>query len=466
MRALPRLALALTALVLLAGAPALAQLPGLPRTPGASQPAPRREAPTTPGDRARAAGPTVHLGALLPLTGAGAWFGKEMRQGLEMAITELNRAGRPGPEPEKERAEATPKDAAPGDGAPKEATPKEPAPKAAAKDAARPAEPPLLEGLPAPGVALALDAADVHPLDVKRATDEFARLAGLQVPVVFTASVGPTLAIRSLAAARDVLVIHQGVVGGRIPPSSRTLLHLRPPVGARVEALLAHAAAEKVRRLALVAAGDEFGKAVRAAVSARWREHGGSLVGEESLSLDAPDLRSRFRRLARLAPEAVVLGFEGSDAGDVAARLRSAGYAGPLYLLDDDPGVRLAGGPAVDGAVVVSDAFVPEPGSAAERFASAYKKRFGELPSAYAARAFDAVLMVAEGLRAAAAEGRPTPGGARLGAALLAVRSFPSIGGGRVVLQDDGTLARPLALFTVEDGKLAFVRHLPPAGQS
>ena len=431
MRATARLLPAGLLLLLLAG-PTLAQYPGRSRTPEAGLPAaPRETAP--PGAETRPSGPTVRLGALLPLSGTGAWFGKEIRQGIELAIADLTSSRRSDPPPREEEAVAAGQRAS--------------------------EEPPA-------GVSFALEAADVPPLDVKRAADEFKRLAALGVPVVFTASVTPTLAIQPLAAARDVLVVHAGVVTGRLPAASRTLLHTRPSVAARVEALLEHAAGQKRRRLALLAAGDEFGKAVRAAASARGRAGGGSLVLEESLTLDAPDLPARIRRLGRVAPEAVVLGFRGADLGDLAARLREGGYAGPLYLLDDDPAVRLAGGPALDGAVVVSGAFIPEAGSPGERFADGYKKRFGDVPSRHAAQAYDAVLMLAAGIMAAAAEGRGTPGGARLRDALVAARSFPSIFGGRAVLRDDGTLARPLALFTVEAGQLAFVRYLPPPGPS
>ncbi len=431
-------------LLLLLAAPAPAQYPGRTRTPGAGQPAAPRNA--TPSDEAESSLPAVRLGALLPLSGAGAWFGKEMRQGMELAIGELNPAGRP--DASKRRADGT---------LDERARPEKPV---------TPPEPAGEEARPSPGVRLTLEAADVPPLDVKRAAAEFNRLAALGMPVVFTASVTPTLAIQPLAAARDVLVVHGGVMTGRLPAASRTLLHTRPSVAARVEALLEHAAGQKLRRLALLTAGDEFGKAVRAAAAARGRAGGGSLVLEESLTLDAPDLPARIRRLGRVAPEAVVLGFRGADLGDLAARLREGGYAGPLYLLDDDPAVRLAGGPALDGAVVVSDAFVPEAGSPGERFADGYKKRFGGAPSRHAVQAYDAVMMLAAGIAAAAAEGRPAPGGARLRDALLAARSFPSVAGGRVVLRDDGTLARPLALFTVEAGELAFVRHLAPPGPS
>jgi hypothetical protein len=186
-------------------------------------------------------------------------------------------------------------------------------------------------GLPAAGVSFALEAADVQPLDVKRAADEFNRLTALGVPVIFTASATPTLAIYPLASARNVLVVHLGVVTARLPAASRTLLHARPPVAARVDALLADVAKQKVRRLALLAAGDEFGKTVRAAVSARWRERGGSLAPEESLTLDAPDLAARIRHLVGSPPGGRPQ-LPRRRPGDLAARLRDSGFARRLYL--------------------------------------------------------------------------------------------------------------------------------------
>jgi branched-chain amino acid transport system substrate-binding protein len=244
------------------------------------------------------------------------------------------------------------------------------------------------------------------------------------------------------------------------------LVHTRPSIATHVDALLAHAAEQKVQRLGLLAGGDEFGKAVRAAVSARWRERGASLAVEESLSLEAPDFSSRIRQINRQAPEALVLGFRGMDLGDLAARLREGGYRGGLCLLDDDPAVRLAGGRALEGAIVVSDAFAPQAGARAERFAEAYKKKFGDSPSRYAASAYDAVMLVAAGIRAAAGEGRGTPAGARLRETLLGLRDVPSVYGGPLTLRGDGALARPLAVFRIESGKLAFVKSLLPAGPS
>jgi branched-chain amino acid transport system substrate-binding protein len=186
-------------------------------------------------------------------------------------------------------------------------------------------------------------------------------------------------------------------------------------------------------------------------------------VHQESLTPDTPDLATRLRRLVLLAPDAVMLAFRGTDLGDLAARLRDAGYTGRLLLLDDDRGALFAAGPALENAAVVSDAFVPE-GARGERFVEAYKAKYTDPPSLYAANAYDALAAVAEGLRAAMAGGREVPTGARIREALGAQRRFPSVYGPPLVFQDDGTLGRAVALFRVEDGKLAFVRYLGAPG--
>jgi ABC-type branched-subunit amino acid transport system substrate-binding protein len=385
----------LAAAGLIVASVALAQAP--PVTPPATPP------PTLLPAEKKPALPTVRLGAILPLSGAAGWFGKEMRQGMELAMGELNR-----PRPEIPRADRL--DGVPGED--QKAT-------AAAERAGD-------QGVPSPGVTLALDAADVAPLDVRRARDEFARLAALPVLAVFTATAGPTVTLQPLAAGRDILLVHQGVVTDRFAAGSRTLLHTRPSVATQVERLLAHLAVRTPRRLAILAGGDDFGRTVRATAGARWRERGGHPI-EESLNLEGPDLAARIRQVVRAAPDAIVLGFRGPELGDVAARLREARYAGPLYCLDDDRSARLAGGVALEGAVVVTDAFVPELGR----------------------------------------QTKGVPGGTRLRETLGRLRAIPSVYGSATTLRDDGTLVGPLPLFTIDQGELAFVRYLaPPAGRS
>lgn len=433
---------------------------------------PQRAAPAT--------GPVLRLGALLPLTGPGAWFGAEIRQGLELAVAEFKPAPRrnlppgrggtsdplaspPGEAPEDADAES-------GSTAPESAgeAGAEPASRGAAGAAkARGGPPPEpIEPADRPRtVSLALQALNVQPLDLRAAENEVNRLLASGVAAIVTASPTPTLTVYPLAAARNALVLHAGLATERFPAASRTLLQLRPSVAARADVLGAHAWERGIRRLGLLAGGDSFGRAVRAGVAARWRQQGGHLAHEESLSLDAADLRSRLRSVARTAPEAVVLGFHGAALGEAARALRDAGYAGPLLAVDDDRAARLAGGRALDGALILADAFVPVPGSRGARFARAYEAQHGQPPSRFAASAYEAAVLLA-GAAGRALQGGGGFVGSRLRDALVAGRRFPSLYAGDVVVRDDGTLGRPLALFRVEGDRLSFESYVGVDGRA
>src|SRR5206468_5662752 len=302
--------------------------------------------------------PQFKVGALLPLTGPSAWYAQEIRQGMALAAAEINAA-----------------------------------------DA------------DSPRLSVIVEVLDVRPLDVKDAADDFARLTAAGARVVFTASPTPTLAIFPRAAARDTLVVHQGLPSERFPSTSQTLLQVRPSAAARAEALAAYAWERGIRRLALLAAGDEVGKRTRAALAAAWQARGATLVHEESLSLDAPDLRRRLTHLARLAPEAVCLAFRGENLGDLARRVREAGYTGLLLGPDDDRAALLAAGPSLSDSVLLADALVPEPDSRGARFAKAYEAKVGRSPSRFAANAYDTVSILADAARQILQDGHGLPGG-------------------------------------------------------
>jgi ABC-type branched-subunit amino acid transport system substrate-binding protein len=440
-------------------------------------------------------GPVLRLGALLPLSGPGVWFGTEIKRGLDLAVAELKpvtkeppsspdaasstqagtQAGTPptgSPSTASPAPRAAPPTAPPADPAREDTEPSTSADSGAAgaesttSDGAKPTAPPTepVEALDRPRtVTLVVQALDVQPLDVRAAGAETGRLLASGVMAIVTASPTPTLTAYPLVTARDVLLLYAGLPTDRFPAASRTLLHLRPPVAARAEVLAAHAWALGIRRLALLAGGDDFGGAVRAGTAARWRKQGGSLVRDESLSLDAAELRSRLRPVARSAPEAVVLGYQGAALGEAARALRSAGYAGRLLAVDDDRAALLAGGPALDGALILADAFVPVAGTRGARFARAYEARHFQPPSRFAASAYETAVLLADAVPRALRGGAIS--GSRLRAALVGRRA-PSLYAGDVMVRDDGMLARPLALFRVEGNKLSFDSYVDVEGRA
>jgi ABC-type branched-subunit amino acid transport system substrate-binding protein len=459
----PRLTLALVAVALLSSASVTAQIRARPLAP-LPPPLPGLEAPTP----ARESGPALVIGALLPLSGDSAPFGKEMRQGMELASAELGAKAPPrsaeakGGDPvtggakrgdeRTPRAEAmTPSDgpgAAQVSGAPERNAP---------AGAGAPAEAPKSDSAP-PVLRIVLDFVDVDSLDIKAAERGFAKVTAGGAGVVFTASPTPTLAVLPLAAARDVLVLHLGTPSGRLPGASRTLLQVRPSPAVRVAGLVDYAWERGIRRLAVVSGGDDFGKAVRAALVPRWRSRGVLPVADESLTVEAADLRSRLGRIARQAPEAVCLAFRGLELASLAVALREVGYAGLILTLDDDRATLLAAGPTLQDMVIVSDAFVAEPEPAAA-FAKAYQAKYNQAPSRFAATAYDAVRALAAAARSGP-DGRLLARGGQLRAALVSRGAFESVFGGELAVKDDGVVERPLAVFNVTAGQSAFVRYV------
>jgi ABC-type branched-subunit amino acid transport system substrate-binding protein len=466
---------------------------------------PAVQAPGQLGRRpATPSGPVLRLGALLPVTGAGAWFGAEIKQGLDLAAAELDPAPPTTTSPAGRGAAESPvsppvgggtgagSPASPpvgsgtGAGSPAssprwggtragsgpfgaerygagEADPDAPSP-GSTKTSRRPPTEPIEPPGQSRTLTLVVEALDVPPLDLRAAEAETNRLLGSGATAIVTASPTPTLTAYSIAAARDVLLIHSGLATDRFPPTSRNLLQLRPSVAARADVLGAHAWQRGLRRLAVVAGGDAFGRGLRAAVAARWRQNGGQLTNDESVLLDGPDLRARLRSIARTAPEAAVLGFQGTALGEAARALREAGYTGLLLAADDDRTALLAGGRALDGALILSDAFVPLPGSRGARFARAYEARHGEPPSRFAANAYEAAILLAEAANRVLGDGR-TLSGSRLREALAAA-PHPSLYAGDLVIRDDGTVARPLALFRADQSRLTFESYVGVDGQA
>jgi ABC-type branched-subunit amino acid transport system substrate-binding protein len=439
--------------------------------PGQAQGPPART-PTAPTK------PVLRFGALLPLTGPGAWFGAEIKQGIELFVAEIDPTSRttaglgrrsgaadPASPPTGEDRDKDDPASRPagqetqGESAPGPTPP--PAPKRRSGPPPEPIEPPDRRRT----VSITFQAVDVQPLDLQAAEAGINRLLAAGATAVVTASPTPTLAAYPIAAGRDALVLHAGLATDRFPAASRMLFQLRPSIGVRADALAALAWERGIRRLALLAGGDAFGRAVRTAITARWRQIGGHLAHDESLSLDASDRRTRLRSVARAAPEAVVLGFHGPALGEAATALREAGFTGRLLAVDDDRAALLAGGDALEGALILSDAFVPVPGTRGARFARAYEARFEQPPSRFAASAYETASLLAEGTRLAASGGGG-PSGSRLREALVAGRSFPSLYAGDLLVRDDGAVARPLALFRVEGGRLAFDAYVGGDGRA
>jgi hypothetical protein len=123
----------------------------------------------------------------------------------------------------------------------------------------------------------------------------------------------------------------------------------------------------------------------------------------------------------------------------------------------------LAAGPALDGALMLSDAFVPVPGTRGARFARAYEARHAQPPSRFAASAYEVAVLLADAAPPVLRSGRLS--GSRLREVIARSRQYASLYAGNIRLRDDGTLARPLTVFRVDGTKLVFDDYVDAEGR-
>jgi branched-chain amino acid transport system substrate-binding protein len=146
--------------------------------------------------------------------------------------------------------------------------------------------------------------------------------------------------------------------------------------------------------------------------------------------------------------------------GLVLKRAREFGMKQPIIGVEYTAEVGKVAGQYADGFQIASDYFNSDSTDEwPKRFAASYKAQYGDNPEVYAANYYEGIYIVAELIRRARAEGGNYFTGERLAAALRAKPSMPSVYGGNIVWEPDGSCLKGVGIFVVKDGKPQFQHY-------
>jgi branched-chain amino acid transport system substrate-binding protein len=133
------------------------------------------------------------------------------------------------------------------------------------------------------------------------------------------------------------------------------------------------------------------------------RYYKGEIVDEIYTPLNQLDFSAELTRLAASKPDAVYAFYPGGLGVTFVRQYQQAGLLGkiPLYTTNTIEGAAIdAMGAAAIGAVV-ADTWTPgSPGEDSARFVEGFQKKYGRLPSAYAAFSYDAARLIDAALKA------------------------------------------------------------------
>jgi branched-chain amino acid transport system substrate-binding protein len=192
---------------------------------------------------------------------------------------------------------------------------------------------------------------------------------------------------------------------------------------------------------------------------------GGQIVSELSFKQGDTDFRAQLSQIKSAGPQAIyVPGYYG-DVGPIARQARELGIDKKVPLMggdgwDSDALVKGAGGPggALEGSYFSNHYSKDDQSPRARKFVDAYKKVYSKEPSGLAALGYDAMMILADAIKRANSTDREA-----VTKALAETKGFPGVTGD-ITIDADRNAAKPAVVLQIKGTAFDYVSSVAPEG--
>jgi branched-chain amino acid transport system substrate-binding protein len=190
----------------------------------------------------------------------------------------------------------------------------------------------------------------------------------------------------------------------------------------------------------------------------KFAEMGGKVTTTESYSQGDSDYRAQLTAIKKAAPDAIYVPGYYSEVGVIARQAKELGLNVPLLGGDgwDSEKLYELGGSAIQGSYFSNHYSPDNPDPRIQKFVNDYKAAYGGVPDALAALAYDAAKVAA-----AALEKAPDTSGKAVRDAIAQTKDFPGIAG-TITLDEKRNAVKPAVVLKVGDGKSDFMTTVNP----
>lgn len=175
---------------------------------------------------------------------------------------------------------------------------------------------------------------------------------------------------------------------------------------------------------------------------------GGQIVVTQSYQAADQDFNAQITSIKGANPDVIfVPGYYG-DVGLFAKQARDKGITVPILGGDgwDSPSLYQIGGAALNGSYFSNHYSPDDADPLVQKFVNDYKSRFGSVPDALAATAYDAARIMFDAIKRA-----NSLDGAAIRDALAATKEFPGVTG-KVTFNENRDAVKPIVMIKIEDG--------------
>jgi branched-chain amino acid transport system substrate-binding protein len=189
-----------------------------------------------------------------------------------------------------------------------------------------------------------------------------------------------------------------------------------------------------------------------------FKSMGGNIVANESYSEGDTDFSAQLTAIKAKNPQAVIVPGYYTEVGLIVRQARNLGLNVPFVGGDgwDSPKLVEIGGKALEGSYYANHLAVSDPDPAIQKFVSEYKSRYSAIPDALAGLAYDAANILFDAIKRA-----NTTDGAKVRDAIASTKDFAGVTG-RISIDQDRNAVKPAVILEVKNGQLQKVEAIAP----
>lgn len=200
---------------------------------------------------------------------------------------------------------------------------------------------------------------------------------------------------------------------------------------------------------------NDYSTGLEEVINATFTKLGGRIVATQSYQEGDQDFNAQLTSLKGANPEVIFVPGYYNDVGLIAKQARDKGINVPLIGGDgwDSAQLYAIGGSALNGSYFTNHYSPYDTDPKVQKFVNDYKSRYGAVPDALAATAYDAAHIMFDAIKRAQSLEGPA-----IRDALAATKDFPGVTG-TVTFNENRDAVKPIVMIEIKDGGLYSVRE-------
>jgi branched-chain amino acid transport system substrate-binding protein len=157
-----------------------------------------------------------------------------------------------------------------------------------------------------------------------------------------------------------------------------------------------------VEKVSILAESTDYAQGFANVFESEFKKLGGKILSNESFMPGTTDFRAMITKAKSLNPDAIIISPQGESGALMLKQIKAANYTGGIYsnlILGDEKIIKLAEG-AAEGLYYCDTAGLSKENPKANHFIDTYQEKFGEIPSLdfYSGARYDSVFIIAQAI--------------------------------------------------------------------